>query len=388
MADNQLSYDFDVKIRDVQNAYNILVSQYPTLLSRIPIGEPALSTKIEWLEEQMTPTEYTIASFDTNGDGTGVNLVSTAGISAGDILVFFGANGEYKTERAKVTSVDSGTDLTIERDYGSTTGVTLVVGWKARVLKPVDEATSATVSAGYEPSVAYNFTQIFQRAVKVSRTATQSAMYGINPTANASRLMLYQMNAKMTELMWEMNDALIYGVRKERSSSEKGTTSGLFAYLQGGNVNTTGGAISSDHINDVFELIYNDGGRGNNLALLMNVNQARKISGFNSGGTNPLVVVQQGSGVTGGSINRFIADFTTPESGYNATVIVEPNMPKDTIAVVNLDQIAVRYLQTMVDKDATTSEADDFFARRLLAELAFEIRNGQKAHGLITGLTV
>ena len=121
-----------------------------------------MATKEEWLEDSLTPTSTTIASFDTNGDGTGINVASTAGIRAGAILRFTSSADITKTEQVQVASVDSATALTVVRDYGGTTGVTLVVGDKVfLVSSPLNEKTEAGTSNGQEPDMVYNHTQIF-----------------------------------------------------------------------------------------------------------------------------------------------------------------------------------------------------------------------------------
>jgi len=47
----------------------------------------------------------------------------------------------------------------------------------------LNEATEASANTGYEPVAAFNYSQIFDRVAKLSRTAMNTGMYGINLTA-------------------------------------------------------------------------------------------------------------------------------------------------------------------------------------------------------------
>ena len=110
---NGYSYEYQNVVRSVVDVFDQLRVSYPTFLSLVPTGADASATKEEWLEDSLSPVSSTIGSFDTDGDGTGVNLVSTAGIRAGAILRFTTVADVTRTEQVKVASVDSATDLTV-----------------------------------------------------------------------------------------------------------------------------------------------------------------------------------------------------------------------------------------------------------------------------------
>jgi hypothetical protein len=377
------SYEYQNGVRSVVEIFDQLRASFPTLISLVPTGTDCTATKCEWLEDSLSPVATTIASFDTDGDGTGINLTSTAGMRAGAILRFTTVADVSRTELVQITSVDSATDLTVVRDYGSTTGVTLVVGDKVYLTSsPLNEKTTASSQAGQEPDMAYNYTQIFERVADISRTAQAINIYGLGNALD------YQVQVKLTEIMREMNAALLHGVRVARSSSAQGTAGGLLSYMASGNIETTGGVISSTILNNMLEAIFDDGGFSNNYAIVCAENQARKISALNTSGSNPMVTKVESDRNLGGYISQFTGDLPVM-NGFNAKIVVDPNMLKDQVAIVDLNKVEIAWLASsrLNDVDSTPPGAD-YFSRRILGEATFRIKNGTKAHAKATGLTV
>lgn len=380
---NGYSYEYQNGIRSVIEAFEQLRVAYPTLLSLVPTGPDVTATKAEWLEDSLSPVASTVASFDTDGDGTGINLASTAGLRAGSLLRFTTSADVSRTEIVQVVSVDSSTDLTCLRDYGASTGVTLVVGDKVfLVSSPINEKTDAGSGDGQEPDMAYNYTQIYDRVASISSTAEAIKIYGLGNALN------YQVQNKLTEITRELNSNLIYGRRVLRTSSVQGSSGGILQFLAGGNIETTGGAISSTIINNMLEAIFNDGAFSNNYVILCAENQARKITALNTTGTNPVVQKTQDDQSLGGYISKFIGDLPVM-TGFMAKIVVDPNFIKDQIAILDMNEIEIAWLtgRSIQDRDATLP-GGDYFKRRILGEATFRIKNGTKAHALATGLNV
>lgn len=382
MANYQNSYDFANVKRDLQEAYMQLVAAQPLLISQVRVGGAAAATKHEWLEEKLTPTTATISAFDIDGDGTGITVDSTAGFTAGDILSVQTSAFASRTEVIKVASVDSATELTVVRDYGGSTGATFATGdILTLVASPLNEGTDASVTKGAgEASVNYNYTEIQDAVAKVSKTAQAVGIYGVSNALND------QVTRKMLHMLRRQNTSLIHGRRVERTASEAGTAGGLLQYLSGGNGAAVSGAVTSTVINNAFEAIFDDGAFSNNYVLLCAENQARKISAFNTTGSNPVAQFNRSETTTGSFVTTFVSDLGAA-NGFSARVYVDPNFPKDQIAIVDMNRVEVNYLRTLSDEDATLP-GSDYFQRRMLAEYTFTIRDGQNAHALLTALTV
>ena len=384
VIDNGFSFEFQNNVRSVHEEFMTLVAQMPTFLSLVGFSSvTATNTKDEWIEDTISPKASAISGFDTDGDGTGVNVASTVGFTAKDIIRFTTSTGASETEIAKITSVDSSTDLTIERDYGSSTGVTLVVGDVINLVSsPRAESSSAVEEDGQEPAINFNFTEIFDAVATVSKTQQNVRNYGI------ADMMDKQVFYKLKELAYKFNQSGIYGRRVARSGSENGTMGGVLQFLESGNVKDVGGAVSTVVLNDILEDIFEDGGMSNNYTFLCHNSQARKISEFNKAGVaNGPVRTAQEDRSFGGRIETFVGDLPV-RGGFTASVVVDPLFPKDQIAILDMEQIEIAPLQNreFTETDAT-QPGDDKLVSRILGEYTMRVMNGQKAHGLLTGLT-
>lgn len=387
----EASYDYVNLVRDLSDAFQLIVKKVPVLAALVgaPLvgldGNPlkATATKHEWLEDVMSPQGWTVNA-TRNIAGATLVLVSTTGIKVGMVLGFESADGATKTVQLVVTAVTNGTDLAVSV-YGSSTDVQLVATDVVKLVGlPKAESTTADPSDGYEPTVEYNYTQIFDRTAKVSLTAEAVKKYGIESAID------YQVERKLLELAYEMNNAIIYGRRVQRTGTTPGTTGsmgGLLYFLQaasGNKVDASGAAISPTLLNNAFELGL-DNGATNMRTLLCNVNQARKISAFNTTGNNPIVT--QDSKSAGSFVLRFVSDIPMGDAGMVSQIVVDQHFPKDKIALVDVEKLGIVPLvdRQFTDKDATLPGAD-YVARRILGEYTMECKNAANAHVLIEDL--
>ncbi len=391
----QNSYDFNNLIRDVSPDFDTLIANSPSFLKLLgslgpsmnPItGAPIVTnTKYEWVNDPMTQFSSAIASFGTDGDGTVFVLGSNAGFEVGSIVRFESAAGASKTELARVTAVNSnGTGITIARDYGSTTGVTLVVG-DIMILNstPRNEDSDVGNAIKHQSVMDYNYTEIFDEVANLSGTALASKSYD-NATA-----MAIQVRAAMIRLARKLENSLLHGVRVQRTSSVEGTLGGLLSFISGagGNIDATGGNLSQTLINNVIEDISQKGGMLMQPVIICAPNQARRISALNTAGSNPTVFKDINDRTLGGFTTAFIGDLPIEDKGTVAKIFVAQNMVKDKVAVVDMAKVYMRVMRGLTAKDATTNGTDGE-KQRLLTELTLEVQNATSAHGIITGLNV
>lgn len=383
------SYNFTEKIRDVAPIFEQMRASYPIFISLVQLGRGYTNLKNEWIEDSTSPTQSTIISFDTNGDGTGINLASTSGIKAGAILRLTTSADVTRDELIKVVSVDSATDLTVTRGYGSSTPVTFVVGDKVFLVANLGaERTSAGNEDFHVPNVEYNYSQLFDRTADIDKTALLENGVGFNPGTGGQDKLSYQVAIKMEQIMREMNESAIYGRRVARGAGERGSFGGVLQYLTGGNIESTGGSLTPNHLNSALQLIFRDGGFSNNYALLCADNQAMRISSFNLSGTNPVVQATFMDNTYGGSISKFVGNLPG-KNGFMANVIVDPNFPRDRIAILDMNKIYLDYLNgdALKEEDATLP-GDRLYKRRISGTYSLRVQNKHEAHALITGLTV
>jgi len=385
---NGYSYEYQNTVRSVEAQFDQLRKSYPVFVSMVPLIGVANATKEEWLNDSLAPVSSDVTAISAIAS-TLIQLTSTTGIQVGSILRFTSALGATKSVQVKVAAVVNSTDLTVVRPYGGTTDVALAVG-DIMVLSstPRNEKSKPTSENGQEPDVDYNYTEIFDAVAEISRTAQAVRKYGLEDALD------YQVANKMVEIMYRMNSSAIYGRRVQRTVSENGTMGGILQYLTqaGGNIETTGGALSSTILNNMLQLIFSDGGFSNNYAILCADNQARKISAFNTAGTNPIVqkpYVQNGNqGSFGGYISTFIGDLPV-QSGFTANVVVDPNFPRDQVAIIDMNRLELAPIQgsSLFDMDATEPGFDGF-RRRILGEYTMRVKNAKEAHAIATGLSL
>ena len=375
-----MSYEFQNLVRDMDPVFRQLLALTPILLSRIAIGEPAANTKVEWLEDTLAPVQATISALTDQTHFT-LSVTSGTGFKAGSIIRFATSGDVSRTELQQIVSNTAGV-LVTSATYGGSTGATKAVGDKVYlVASPRLEGTDPLVDYGQEPAVAYNYTQIFDTTAKVSRTSQAIRIYGLDNALD------YEVQNGLKRLAFEMNNSSIFGMKVQRSGANQGTLGGILQYLAGGNVDTTGGAVSATIINNMLEAIFKAGGYGGRFGILCNTNQARKMSAFLYSQNTPIMHPDSAMIPYGNAILQFRGDLPV-QQGFQADVIVEPNFPKDQIAIVDFNRLALRPLvaSSLIDKDATPPGAD-YFQRRIIGEYTLEVKNGQQAHALATGLT-
>jgi hypothetical protein len=380
MAGFQLSYDYQNQKRDLSDAFMQVVQESPVLSTLIRVDGVATNTKHEWLEDVVSPMQRTIKAGSpyTIADGA-IELTSNVGVKLGDILEFELPTGAMGTLKAKVTAVNVNGETISISIYGGSTDQNMAAGSIVNLLsRPKNEATEASADNGYEPSVEYNYTQIFDRTAKVSLTSIEVPKYGIGGALD------YQVSRQLLDIAYEMNRTMIRQARVQRSTSEAGTMGGIMWFLQaatGNSVNASTAAISMGLINDAVEVAKGNGATGLSILLAHPV-QARKISAFNQSGNNP--VVQRADTTTGSYVTTFVSD-----QGDVMTLVADRNFDKDKVALLDPSKVALVPLQNrqFQDKDATPAGAD-YVARRIIGEYTLQVKNAAEAHSYIYGLSI
>ena len=377
-----ISYiEYANKVRYVDDLLSTLKPKLPALLSLVNQGESIGAEKYEWLEDTIQDYSSAITAFDTDGDGTGITVASTANLLPGSVLRVESSTGASKTEQLLVSSVDSATEITVVRDYGSTTGVTLVTGDVLLLVSaPVQKGSQFAEGLNFQSDVAFNYTQIFDTTAVVSATDLETMVYGSENAID------YQERQNLEMLLRQLNSAMIYGRKIARTSSAKGAMGGLLQFLEDGNVTAVGGALASSQINTLLKNMFDNGATSSNIALVCAPNQAQKISAFDtSGSTNINRDIDDTR--TGRYVTNFVGDL--PVMGANmARVVVEPNFPKDQLAVVDMDRVSLHALGSRSFTSKPVNADADGVSKRITGEYTVKIKNGTKAHGLLTGLTV
>jgi len=381
----QTMYSLSNTVRSVQDIFNTMITSRGEVLSLFHNGPAPTNTKHEWFDLQLAPTTYAITSFSTDGDGTGLVFSGlTTGMSAGDIIIWQDATGDNITERVQIASVTNTTTIVVVRDFGSSTGVTLAVGDVGTLIKTAKEGqlkTALTSTAATEPTAVYNYTQILNRLVTISRSMIATNEYGVDAlTGNAAMKMENQLSQMLTELEWELRNSIFMGVKYVGSATAARMMGGLDQIIRaGGNINTTGGAVTLDLLNDTAQLVRDDGGELPSV-LLMHSAQKRMFANLNTSGTNPLVTVNSAD-ITAGSL----VDVIRNDVAGISKIVIDDLMPKDVIYFLNPDYLELNWMLPL-GKINATAPGDDAVSEILRGEVTASIRNA-KAMAIATGLS-
>ncbi len=349
----------------------------------------ATNTKYEWLENQLTPSQWTV------NDGAGIPLGSPKtftvdsganGLIVGSILRFSDPATRLSvgTVQVKVTAVNSDTEFTATL-YGTNPDIVIPDNSVIHLVsKPKKENNKDFIAQNnLQPNQEFNYTQNFEVAVELSDTAINSASYG-NTTQMAT-----QMTQGMYLMTQEISEQLFYGQRVQRSSTENGSFGGLQSYIDvtGGNVvDASAAAISPALINDLGEEIKRAGGIYD--AIYTNIEQARKISAFNTSGNNPITQVGRNETSAGSYVMNFVSDIPVA-GGLISRIIVDEKVPVDTVYLINTSKIGlVPYENRGVRVVDGTQNGQDGQTALLRAELTLAVADGKYSHGVLKNLAL
>lgn len=372
-ANQNFSYSYQNQIRDLGPLLAMIIKNAPTFLSLVPISDMAAKNpKHEWLEDYLKPKQDTTADTATNV-ATTVDVTTAAIFKVGDVWV-----NTRTDERFRVDGVAAPT-LTIVRGVGGA-GTAMLSGDILRlVARPQDEGTDPGEDKGYEPTIAFNHTQIFDRTAKVTRTALNTEQYGIDD------LMDREVKIQADDITREMNMTFIWGAKQARTgttAATKGRAGGLYEFLdQAGaqRIDGAGGALTKTMLNDALEKAFLNG--AGQLVALCGTKQARAITALDA---NYEIVRQD---TTSG---KRILEYAGDMAGNNSTparIVVDPNYSNKRIDLVDISRVSIVPLQNSLlkDEDATPPGAD-YAARRLLGEYTFAMKNAKEAHASVYNL--
>lgn len=376
MAEKVLSYDYQNTIRDLSDVFSTIVKNKPVLSTLIPMdGEVATATKHEWLEDVVSPKSWAVTGAYTAGAGV-ILTTSTAGLSTWMIVTFEKVTWASSTLTAKVGAITANTSFAITVYGDDSVDENLAIGAIVKLIAtPKNEATEATANDGREQTVEYNYTQIFDRTAKVSKTSQSVKKYGIADALS------FQVENQILDLAYEMISSIIFGKRVARTSSEAGTMWGILYFLNkatGNKVNASAGAISSTILNNGLAKS-NENGALNIDMIIWHPDQIRKVGAFN---INQIQISQE-ERARGTYVTQYVWDL-----GNITTLVADRNFPKDTVLLVDSTKLRVLPLEGrwFSDEDATPNGAD-YFARRVLWEYTMQVKNAN-IHTVIHNLAI
>ncbi|MCK5019826.1 MAG: DUF5309 family protein [Candidatus Peribacteraceae bacterium] len=372
------SYSYQNEVRDVDEDWSEIVAEAPYFSSLVQDGSMAEATKHEWNEGQFTAVKQT-ATNSVDGSNT-TEFSDVSGLSVGDVMRRTASTGATIEEMVTILSISAPT-VTFTRGYGGVSQDVISDGQIfIRAFRPRLQKTESETGTAWEPGVNFNYTQIFDTEAEVAKTARAVRQYGIDDALNLA------VRDSLVTLNRDWNNALLYGLPIAPSTGVAAAMGGLrYMVNTFGIVDTSGGAVSRDLLNDGFEQLFLSGGEGAQLGIVCSTNQARHVSSFNLDATGNSRTVREGNDrLTGNRIEAVFSDIPG-RGGFEATMVVDPNMPKDEIYMVDFSKIERNPLRTFEDVDATPKGAD-FFRRRILGEMTTSFKDANSSTVVFKGL--
>jgi hypothetical protein len=364
-----LTYDFKDQVRELESGISLIIEDAPTLLGLIGLnGERLTQTKYEWMSDNLNSNRATLSAAALAAD-------TTLDVAAGDgakfrVNAILVAGEEYM----KVTAV-AGDVITVVRGFDGTLAADLASGAEIRIVsRPQLQGAGPGQDEGHDRYTQYNYTQIVERYAAVSNTQMAVNTYNVTNELN------YQVELRLKEMARELNDIAIYGRRIQGGAGTPSMTGGLFnfAEIEGSyKENASGGELSAKMINDSFEEIFKRGGSAN--TILTNTAGARQLSKL-AGSTIQTVRQDQ---TTGHVISAFQSDLV---GGGLAYVVVDPNMPKNKVALFDKSIISMHSLRPVYDVSADQPGAD-FVARQIRGEIGIKVKNAKEKIAIIENLS-
>lgn len=319
-----------------------------------------------WLNDTYTDRTDTITDAFTDTVSTTTAVATAANWQPGDIFL-------VDSEQVWIQSI-SGTTITVVRGYNGSTAAThadnAVI---TRIGRARIEGDDADDSPSTEVTSTTNSTQIFQRTVNLSRTATKINRYGI------ANLEDYMIDKFMDELMMDLSRLPYYGGVSAGTENTVARSAGGFPAFITGNItyatatSATGGtasALTRKHIDDTLALIHADGGDPN--LILTTAWAQRKINDFYEG-----FVSTERSEQLGGVL---IKKLTNPITGKIVDVVVDRNCRSGQAWILSSEKIAYYPFDPFFyERLAKTGDA---VKGEVVGEYGFVVANGDW-HGAV-----
>lgn len=352
---------------DISSALDKLKPIDTPLLLRIgrdSLRDSCTAVKHEWLEDDVRGTTSLVTNNPLAVAGTTLNVTTGDGVKfrAQDIL-------KIEDELVRVTAVATDA-LTITRGWGGTTDaqhnqntvVTLVAPALPQGQETLLGARTTTKSG------LFNYTQIFEEEVKVSKTMQATRKYTQQNDPE------YHIGAQLEIIGVNMERTLLFGRKQQPTASLPGAMDGIFARVSTNVYNKSGAALTQAHMEDALEDIWEAGGRAG--LLVTNSTQARQIDTF----LDPYRETSYDDPVLGTYVRRYRTRFGEVD------ILLDRHMPADTVLILDEDKIGFgplegRALSTM--KLAVTSKEVDNW--QISGEYTSEVRL-EKCHAVIKGL--
>lgn len=315
--------------------------------------------KVEWLEDELVPGSDALSGALTTGD-TVVTVDNREYFKANDLIR---VNGEFMRVVQAGTTADT---LVVQRSWGTPAAGDHADNSTILILGTLPQEGDDPVSGiNFQRTQPFNYTQIYQDEVEVTRTEEKQAKYGVRSESS------YQIGKRLKENAIRLERNLILGTREQDTTNRRRSHGGLDYFITTGEDSTT--TIITDTA--LTDQLQNSFDRGGNVDLLaVGGTQKRKISAFNA---NDIRFARE-ENVRGAVVDYFDSDFGRIYIVLNRWIPTRFGfgLEKQYIDLTWFDPFFVEML-------AKTGDRQQW---ELIGEVTMKVRN-EKAHFKFTALT-
>lgn len=351
------------------------------LLGVIPVGSPAQDTTHYWTEIALNVGQVTVDATGYNSAATTVVLASGHGarLVNGAILknlTNMPASGLPEVVQVTAINVDT---LTVTRAYGGTTAVTATFtanGVLDIVSMPQQEASDINADTTQVPSSANNFTQIFERSIKISRNQMK------RPMASVADMLVQSIHDRTMELKRELEKTLWHS-RKSASAGSDTVYRTMQGILQSLGGTSSGASYTFTIFNTSVKTIVDAGAADDisRLVLAVPTNLRQRITTFDSSNRR-LVESDRRVG--------YYVEQVTSDLGVVVDVVTSNYLGTASpwqVALLDVGRIKLLPFQDDMFKLMAAQDWVDGVKRRILGEYTVEVRNAATAHNYLYNVT-
>lgn len=330
------------------------------------------STKVEWLEDTLSPTTDTLAEALDNSE-TGVDVTDGTLYQPGTVF-------QVDDEKFWVSSVSSNT-LTVIRGWGSTSAVThdnaatITILFTARL--EGDESDDGHSTAVTAP---YNYAQILHKEIKVSRTDRRVSKYGIDDQYNYELMKIMGgsgggggKRGRAGELTIALEKTAFYGERLQGSGSVARAMGGLDTFITTNTTDLSSAALDPKTLEDAIQDCWEAGGMPD--VIVCNGWVKRKITSFFAGA----VRTERSERMGGTVIESVETEFGTLD------LLLDRWCPSNKMYILQSDKVG----WVTIDKffEEKLAKTGDYTRGQVVGEYSFVVMN-EEAHAIIDNVSI
>jgi hypothetical protein len=372
--------DYASRLESISKILNTCADRSSPLLKQFAqfAATDVINTKHEWVNRTLVTLRDVLNANITNSATTVVTRANANSPARYIPNVSILTIGDEQMLVTAVTVGVSTTTLTVTRGVQGSTAAAATAGAGIAILNPRVEGFLANRDDSQYGVRAFNYSQIFERQLKLSGTSQAIK------TVGDENKVYSQMELLTLEIMKELENAVIRSSRYIASNDTQRQMGGLIWWAKqvGNSSNQGSNAITTTMLDNLIESYAQNGGDVGKMCLILPYKQQRKINELKasriiSGG------MSQSEKTLTNAVDRY--DFNGSAS---IKFILSTDLFPDEIIVCQEDKIAVKPLTGRAWQKEDLAKTGDSSDSMILGEYTLEVKNPKETLFYYNGLSV